>query len=459
MITETTTESWSSRVGSSFKGIAGGLALVVASFALLFWNEGRTIKETKALKEGAQNVVSVDVAQIDSNNEGRLIHVSGKAKTTDVLNEDFFGVSLNALKLSRVVEAYQWEEQTETKTERASGGGEKKTTTYSYRKVWSSELIDSSNFKESGHDNPTGLPVENAEYYASDVSLGAFKLPERLVQRLAVDSEKAYNPFEAKKSDADEESKPEEAKPVEAAPEEAGSEEVKPKETVVPSEKVENVPNQDSSAYMFSTRLVERFSAAVLDDYDEYDSDSQPKEEEKVKKIVNGFVPYQNGYYRGDPNFAQIGDVRVTFTYVPTPSEISVVSEQLGDTFTPYQAKTGEVELVSSGLVSADKMFTDAQNANKAFAWILRVIGVFLMYCGFNAFFRPLVVISNVVPFMARVVDFGTGFISFCLTLCLSSLTIAVGWLTYRPLIGVPLLILSIVAIVAPFVLKKKKNG
>jgi len=452
MITETTNESWFSRIGSSFKGILTGFVLVVASIAVLFWNEGRTIKQAKALKEGAQNVLSVDVDKLDPSNEGKLIHVCGEATTTDVLNEDFFGVSVNALKLSRVVEAYQWEEDSETKTERTSGGGEKKTTTYSYRKVWSSELIDSSRFKESGHDNPTGLPVESAEYYAPNVSLGAFKLPERIVARLATNAEKEYNPFEAKKA--------EEAKSEEAKSEETKAEEVKTEEAIAPTnEESETSPSQDSSAYIYSTRQPERYGAAVLDDYDEYASDSKSEEKEEAKKIVKGFVPYQNGYYKGDPNFAQVGDVRVSFAYVPTPSEISVVSEQLGDTFAPYQAKTGEVELVASGQVSADKMFSDAQDANKTFAWLLRAIGAFLMFCGFNAVFRPLVVLSDVVPFMARVVDFGTGFLSFCLTVGFASTTIAIGWLFYRPLIGVPLLILAIAAIVAPFVIKKKKNG
>ena len=51
MSTVTTTTSWGSRVGSSFKGVFGGLILVVAAVGTLFWNEGRTIKRTKALEE------------------------------------------------------------------------------------------------------------------------------------------------------------------------------------------------------------------------------------------------------------------------------------------------------------------------------------------------------------------------------------------------------------------------
>lgn len=38
--TETTTQSWGSRLGDSLKGIIVGIILFIVSFPLLFWNEG-----------------------------------------------------------------------------------------------------------------------------------------------------------------------------------------------------------------------------------------------------------------------------------------------------------------------------------------------------------------------------------------------------------------------------------
>ncbi len=39
-VTETTRESWGSRLGGSLRGVVIGLALFIAGFPLLFWNEG-----------------------------------------------------------------------------------------------------------------------------------------------------------------------------------------------------------------------------------------------------------------------------------------------------------------------------------------------------------------------------------------------------------------------------------
>ena len=51
-VTETTTEGWGSRLGSSIKGVLTGLALFAAGFPLLFWNEGNAVKTAKAIDAG-----------------------------------------------------------------------------------------------------------------------------------------------------------------------------------------------------------------------------------------------------------------------------------------------------------------------------------------------------------------------------------------------------------------------
>ena len=53
-VTETTTESWGSRLGSSIKGVLIGAALFIAGFPVLFWNEGNSVKTARAIDEGAK---------------------------------------------------------------------------------------------------------------------------------------------------------------------------------------------------------------------------------------------------------------------------------------------------------------------------------------------------------------------------------------------------------------------
>jgi hypothetical protein len=183
--TEVTNQSWFSRIGGAIKGIIFGFILFIIAFPLLFWNEGRAVKTYKTLKEGGGAVVSVLADQVDANNEGKLIHLTGKATTEDILTDSVFGVSDNALRLRRNVEMYQWKESSQSETKKKLGGGTETVTTYSYSKEWSDSLIRSSSFKKSGeHENPGAMPYVAEEQTANRVTLGAFTLSSSQVNRI-----------------------------------------------------------------------------------------------------------------------------------------------------------------------------------------------------------------------------------------------------------------------------------
>ena len=184
-VTETTTESWGSRLGSSIKGVIFGLALFVAGFPVLFWNEGNSVKTAKAIDEGEGACVSVESnAKVDAEYEGKLVHMTGKADTQDVLSDATFGVSATAIMLKREVEMYQWIEESRTTEKKKMGGSVEKTTTYTYKKDWSSHAISSGDFKEAGHDNPGVIEFPEEEQYAANVSFGAFRLSEKQIQKI-----------------------------------------------------------------------------------------------------------------------------------------------------------------------------------------------------------------------------------------------------------------------------------
>ena len=187
-VEEVTTESWGSRLGNSFKGIVTGGVLFLAGIPLLFWNEGRAVKTAKALEEGeavCQTVPSIDT--VDMQNEGKLIHATGNAVTDTVLTDSMFpGISLKAIKLARTVEYYQWVENESTREEKQLGGSVKKITTYSYEKDWVSAPVDSSSFKEAGHDNIVHLTgVEDMRRSAEKVNFGAFVLTSSQISSIS----------------------------------------------------------------------------------------------------------------------------------------------------------------------------------------------------------------------------------------------------------------------------------
>lgn len=180
--TEVSHESWFGRIGSSIKGVlVGGLFIVVAIVAL-FWNEGRAVRQARTLAEGRGAVIAIDSAKLDPANEGKLVHLTGETVVSGTLADPEFGIEQPAIKLQRTAEMYQWREEKETKREKKLGGGTERRTTYEYKKVWREGLIDSSEFKQAGeHRNPTQMPVSSRQVTATDVTLGAFLLPNVII--------------------------------------------------------------------------------------------------------------------------------------------------------------------------------------------------------------------------------------------------------------------------------------
>jgi hypothetical protein len=360
--TEVSTQSWFSRIGNSIKGILFGILLIVAAFPVLFLNEGRAVKRYKTLKEGGSNVIAVTADKIDPALQSKLIHIAGIAKTKDVIKDDIFSVSTNAIALIREVQMYQWKETKTKKEEKQLGGSTKTTTVYDYKKVWSDEPIDTRDFKKpEGHQNPGKFPFESNKQYASDVKLGAFELGDNVLRSIT------------------------------------GA-------TVLP------VDNN-------KLPVINNKKAAVLG----------------------------NDYFIGQqPSDPQIGDIKVSFKIIKPEVAVSVVGKQADKTIESYKTDVGgNILLVEMGQVSAEDMFKNAQAANSRLTWLLRGLGFILMVVGFATLFKPLSVLADVIPFIGNIVEGGTLLISILIAAMLSTITIAIGWIAFRPLLGIGILVVA----------------
>jgi len=176
VFTSTTRTGFFSRMKNAIVGTFLGLIMVPASVGLLSWNEYRTIHRTHGLNEGADVVQTVaDPNTASPELAGSLIHLNGKADTREQLRDEIFGIEENAIRLTRDVQMYQWEEDKHTKKT-----GNKRKTTYSYKMEWRSGRNDHQNFKRpDGHENP---PAEfrGASWEAKRVNLGAYDLNQSL---------------------------------------------------------------------------------------------------------------------------------------------------------------------------------------------------------------------------------------------------------------------------------------
>lgn len=167
---------------------------------------------------------------------------------------------------------------------------------------------------------------------------------------------------------------------------------------------------------------------------------------------------HQGGYYLGeDPSSPQIGDVRVTFEVVPHAT-VSLVGRQSAQSITSYTTSNGgQIALLQYGAVSADEMFEAAKRQNTALTWILRFVGWVVMLIGFAMVLRPLKVLADVVPFVGDLVGIGTGLVAAILASIVSLVTVAIGWIVYRPLLGGGLLLLA--GVFVWWLLKKLKDS
>jgi hypothetical protein len=148
-------------------------------------------------------------------------------------------------------------------------------------------------------------------------------------------------------------------------------------------------------------------------------------------------------YIGKDPATPAIGDLRVTYRQAVS-GPVSVIAAQVSDTLEPFAVKNlGTIEILKVGTLSAETMFQQEQEGNVLLTWILRLVGFVMMLVGISLITNILSVLASVIPFLGNLVSAGTGLLGVAVALPLTLATIALAWLAYRPLIGVPLLLAS----------------
>lgn len=165
----------------SIRGVILGFVLspifIIGGFICLIFFELHALNQIDALSEAKGMVVPVNADPVLPHNEGKLIHVIGQTKTPEMLSDPLFGVSVNAVYLDRIVEMFQWEEETITQ----SG----KPDEYRYREVWSEHLIDTTRFADTSYKNPISLPYKSKQFKAKQVLLGAFRLSDSFINKIS----------------------------------------------------------------------------------------------------------------------------------------------------------------------------------------------------------------------------------------------------------------------------------
>lgn len=558
------TESWSSRLGSSFKGVIAGGLLFLGGIPLLFWNEGRAVKTTKALEEGEAACVSLpNVDSVDPAYEGKIVHATGTAATQDVLTDDrFAAVNIKAMKLRRTVEYYQWVETEHVREDKQMGGSAKKVYSYTYDTKWVSKPVAHEGFHEGGHVNTVAYPgVLDKELKAENVTFGSFNLTPSQINRISGEKPVALTKdmkwpdelagcVDVLNNELYIGAKPNYVSTGQPAVP------VAPMLQPVPAERVMQVPTVSMGGFVtvpsiqpmrMAVSNVDGVPFVVMPDetavalltpgsimYNgmmhpitetvpgnntvfnpnaaanvvylniaNYGSLPMFKVENKdfvrlpegsITRVISQNGAYQvlvNGMYQPatlsrepqmpapvraavavpgqvgmpgvvtstvNPASPKVGDVRIKWTYVPDTMPVSIVAQQMGNSFAPYIAENGyEVDLLNVGTHSRQAMFQKAHDSNTMMTLLLRLGGWFMMFMGLKMVLKPLSVLGDVIPVIGSIIEFGAGIIAFIVSATVALVVIAIAWLFYRPVVAIVLL--AIAGALIYWAIKRKKGG
>lgn len=355
--TEKSYTGYGQNIGNSLKGIFFGFLFLIGSIVLLWWNEGRSVEQSTALHEMKENIITLPDTKYSAKYNGQPALLQGEIKPLNELIDSAFGIHSDELKLNRIVEMYQWKENTSSKSEDKLGGGTETVTTYDYVKEWSSSEINSDSFKHpEGHQNPKML--YKSETFVTDAKMGDFHLDKAVVDHIS-----------------------------------------------------------------------------TSEDYVELNTTSD-------LNVTN----HKNFLYIGkDAGQPQIGDIKISYKNAPA-GVYTIAAKIQGGTLTDYTTKNGKNFIfVRSGKVSAENIFKSELESNSILTWILRGVGLVLMFMGFSMMMGILSTLAKVIPFLGSLVGGVTGIIAGVLTLVVGSIVIALAWLSSRPLLSLGILVVGII--------------
>uniref|UniRef100_A0A674E961 Transmembrane protein 43 n=1 Tax=Salmo trutta TaxID=8032 RepID=A0A674E961_SALTR len=357
------------RLSETAGGTVTGVVLFALSFYVLFTNEGRALRTATSLDEGLSQVVSLHLysSPLD-HNDNHLVHLTGPLRTLQPLHDPNYRVVVQAVKLKRQVEMYQWVEYSESRD--YDEDGESKTeTTYNYNSEWKAELINSRNFdKEIGHINPSAMAVESVTVVASDVQVGPFSLSKGLVDQI-----ENFQTLSLK-----------------------------------------GLPAPDSDSFL-----------TVDEDY------------------------FYHTQHPRRPEVNVTHNTMAAFKQAPGVPQVSVVAMQSYDTLKPFRTKSGDtLEIIYLEELTAEEVFEREHNNNAMLTWALRTGGWLLMFLGISLMIRIIHTLVDWVPILRELISVGLKLFALCISCSLSLLTIASGWIFYRPLVAVGLIAMAVIPVV-----------
>ncbi len=412
--TETTTTGFFGNLGGAIKGVLTGVVLFGLSFPVLWWNEGRT-NMSQVAKQAQEAPAKPDAAM-----EGKFIWASGTLATDGKIGDPAYLKPGNYIGLHRTVEMYAWVEEKHSKTEKKTGGKKVTTTTYTYKKKWTSSPKDSSSFKERAkHTNPP-LTIRGESWFAPNATVGAYSFdpgkasmgsskplllkPDMLKLTVA---KKVATPAMPAETPAGATTKPSGATSATKSPS-PGQAPVKPGSGLGGATTTRPATGLGSS------------------------NPGQPRLEGKYLYLGSGSM-----------NSPRVGDTRISFSAILPGEKVTIFGQQNGTSIEPYVHSTGDQMFrVFSG--TRDQAIAQLASEFKMITWTLRIVGFLMMWIGMGMVFGPLHAVMDVLPFLGDVSRTLVSVVLFPIALVLAIVTIVVSKIAHSPVALVVIMVLLI---------------
>lgn len=388
-----TTTGFGSRIMSAIAGVPVGIVLIFGSCFMLYWNEGRTDYS----KIAAQSV-PVQSQQVDQSANGKFVSVTGSI-TGRQIGDGAYLKPVSTVAVQRIVEQYAWVETQHTQSHDNTGGSQTNTTTYTYAEQWVDRPADSSTFHNpSGHQNSI-KPLNDTLVKAPSSQVGAYTFDPQTIKLPSLQD-----------------------MPLNAA------------NTMLPDPTVSALSTPVTGCGSGTSRLPYNCPAQPLS--------SAPAT--ATAALSNISLASSQYLYGGTGNLAtpQLGDIRISYKDLPTGTTVTVFGQLDNGTVDTYTdaSKHSVYELLKGDRQTA---IATLHNQYQKTAWILRGVGIGLIWIGLMMLLAPLDMLLDFIPFVGEIGGALSLVITLPIALVLGGTVIVIGYTMHHILalvIGVPVI-------------------
>jgi hypothetical protein len=185
-------------------------------------------------------------------------------------------------------------------------------------------------------------------------------------------------------------------------------------------------------------------------------SENIPLNSNSLVQGVNGRINDDYLYMgRGTAQSPQVGDVRISFSGVPSGLDVTAFGMQQGSALVPFVRGNDQLYLAHNG--DRASAIESLHTSYQVTGWIFRVVGFLMMWIGMGMVSGPISTFLDVLPIFGSVSRNLIGFVTFGIALLLTAITVFIAALLQN-IVALFVLLLFIVGVIG-FLYWRSKNA